>query len=239
MYAHNIVMAIAPLLLLASADLQLDNDDVPNACKDICQPIVTLTQRCEVDLRGDDNDRNENRLEAQCVCTNDSFDVASIAALCHDCIRQNIRSDNDNDDDDDDDDDDNDWDDSDLENVADILYTCGWSTTSYASSASTAADSITVSATAPTAVSQLTTTIVPGSTNTANANTGSGSNTASAGSSNTASADSSATTSDSDDSASTTSDSASQASETDNAAAALAPLGVAGLAVAGAFAMLL
>ncbi|KAK7423816.1 hypothetical protein QQZ08_008859 [Neonectria magnoliae] len=234
MYAHNIALAIAPLVLLASADLQLDNDDVPNACRDICQPIVTLTQRCEVDLRGDDDtDRNENRLEAQCVCTNDSFDVASIAALCHDCVRQNIRNNDNNDDDDDDDDDDDwdDWDDGDLEEIRDILYTCGWSTTSYVSASSTAADSITVDATAPTALSQLTTTIVPGSTKTGGANSKSGSDAATA-------TDGASATDSSDDGASATTDSAAQASETDNAAPALAPFGVAGVVVAGVFAFL-
>ncbi|KAK7409109.1 hypothetical protein QQX98_008717 [Neonectria punicea] len=235
MYAHNVALAIAPLVLLASADLQLDNDDVPNACRDICQPIVTLTQRCEVDLRGnDDTDRNENRLEAQCVCTNDSFDVASIAALCHDCMRQNIRNNDNNDDDDDNDD--NDWDDADLEEMREILYTCGWSTTSYVSASSTAANGITVDATAPTALSQLTTTIVPGSTKTGSASskTGSGTETAAAS----ATDDASATDSSSDDSASATTDSAAQASETDNAAPALAPFGVAGVVVAGVFAFL-
>ncbi|KAL6400287.1 CAP22 protein [Ilyonectria robusta] len=93
MYANKIALAIAPLLLLARADLQLDNDDVPTACRAICRPIVTLTNACEVDLSGsDDTDRNENRLEAQCICTNDSFDVGHIAALCADCMRQNFRT---------------------------------------------------------------------------------------------------------------------------------------------------
>ncbi|KAH7129411.1 hypothetical protein B0J13DRAFT_611186 [Dactylonectria estremocensis] len=243
MYANKIALAVAPLLLaVARADLQLDNDDVPNACKAICKPIVTLTQACEVDLSGsDDTDRNENRLEAQCICTNDSFDVANIAALCADCMRQSYQnndSNDDNDDDDDDDDDDN-WDYADLEEMRDILSTCGWPTSSYASASSTAADGITVDATAPTALSQLTTTIVPGSTR---SGSGSGSGTTATVSVNptaTGSAGSNdAASSTGSDAASSASESAAQASETDNAAAALAPLGVAGFAVAGAFLML-
>lgn len=119
MYANKVALAIAPLFLLARADLQLDNDDVPTACRSICGPIVTLTNACEVDLSGsDDTDRNENRLEAQCICTNDSFDVGHIAALCADCMRQNFRSQDNDDDDNDNDDDDNDnddWDYADLE----------------------------------------------------------------------------------------------------------------------------
>ncbi|KAH7122948.1 hypothetical protein EDB81DRAFT_872576 [Dactylonectria macrodidyma] len=241
MYANKIALAVAPLLLaVAHADLQLDNDDVPNACKAICKPIVTLTQACEVDLSGsDDTDRNENRLEAQCVCTNDSFDVANIAGLCADCMRQN-NNDN-NDDDDDDDDDDNDWDDGDLSEIRDILSTCGWPTSSYASASSTVADGITVDATAPTALSQLTTTIVPGSTR---SGSGSGSGTTATGSANptqtgsTSGSNDDTASSTGSDAASSASESAAQASETDNAAAALAPLGVAGFAVAGAFLML-
>lgn len=101
----TIALAMAPLALLARADVHLDQDDVPTACDSICDPIVQLSRRCDVDLRSD-NDRDENLLEMQCVCTNDSFDVAKIAALCADCMRQNVQSNRDNDGDDDDDDDD-------------------------------------------------------------------------------------------------------------------------------------
>ncbi|KAH6989534.1 hypothetical protein BKA56DRAFT_629325 [Ilyonectria sp. MPI-CAGE-AT-0026] len=244
MYANKIALAIAPLLLLARADLQLDNDDVPTACRAICRPIVTLTNACEVDLSGsDDTDRNENRLEAQCICTNDSFDVGHIAALCADCMRQNFRErdnnddDNDNDDDDDNDDWNDDWDYADLEEVKDILITCGWTISSYASASSTEADGITVDATAPTALSQLTTTIVPGSIRTKNSGTATASSTAS-GATATSSGSSGSSSDDSSSSGSTASNSAAQASQTDNAAPALAPLGVAGFAVAGAVLMM-
>lgn len=96
--------ALTPLLLLARADMQLDNDDVPSACSTICKPVVDLTQACEVDLSGDNNDRTEDRLEAQCVCTNDSFNVSRITALCASCMSQNVNNNDDDDDDDDNDD---------------------------------------------------------------------------------------------------------------------------------------
>lgn len=101
MYTSTIALAIAPLLLLARADVSLDRDDIPRECDTICNPIVDLTRACDTDLRGD-RDRDEDRLEAQCVCTNDSFNVARVAALCADCIHQNAPRDRDDDDDDDD-----------------------------------------------------------------------------------------------------------------------------------------
>ncbi|KAH6886396.1 hypothetical protein B0T10DRAFT_608061 [Thelonectria olida] len=247
MHSQKIALALTPLFLLARADIQLDNDDVPTACATICKPVVDLTRACEVDLRGDSNDRTEDRLEAQCVCTNDSFNVSRITALCADCMRQNV---NNNDNDDDDDDDDNDIDDGDLEDINDIMYTCGFASSSYASGSSTLAASITVNATAPTASSQLTTTIVPGNTASdrqVTTVTGSGTTLTSTGSATaeaTGTDESSSTNSDdSGSSATATDDSASgtasaSASATDNVANVVGPAGLAGAAVVGAFMML-
>lgn len=111
MLTNNIILALAPLALLARASVEFDFDDVPRACRDLCRPVDRLVDSCEVDLDdGDDDDDREDLLEWQCVCTNDSFDVASIAALCADCMKQNISRD-----DDDDDDDDDDYDEEDLD----------------------------------------------------------------------------------------------------------------------------
>ncbi|KAJ4171130.1 hypothetical protein NW754_007275 [Fusarium falciforme] len=209
----NIALALAPLLYLARADVSLDRDDIPRACDAICDPIVELTRKCDTDLRGD-RDREEDRLEAQCVCTNDSFDVGRIAALCADCIRQNWRDN----DDDDDDDDQRDH----MEDIDDILYTCGFSSTSYvASSASAIVASITVEATRPTDANQLTTTIVGG--------------TAARGTDSAATATRNSNDNTDDNSASATNDSSSP--DETNAAAGLAPYGV-GAAVVGAALML-
>lgn len=145
MHFSNTLLSVASLALLARADIGFDIDDTPRQCRDICQPVRDLSDRCDdVDLPGDDNDREEDRLEAQCFCSNDSFDVANVAALCQDCIRQN-RNNDDNDDA---------W-----EDINEIVRTCGFSSTSYASAAATSfLQSVTVTATRPTATSQLTTT---------------------------------------------------------------------------------
>lgn len=85
---------------------ELNADDVPTACSTICQPMVQLTNTCDVDpnesaerklrLRADtDGDADgksaeaDEAVEAQCICSNKSFNVASVAALCASCIAQN------------------------------------------------------------------------------------------------------------------------------------------------------
>ncbi|EKJ69809.1 hypothetical protein FPSE_10009 [Fusarium pseudograminearum CS3096] len=217
MYTSTIALAIAPLLLLARADVSLDRDDIPRACDAICNPIVDLTRACDTDLRGD-RDREEDRLEAQCVCTNDSFNVARVAALCAGCIHQNAPRDNDDDDDDDRRDD--------TKDIDDILYTCGFSSTTYvASAASAAVSGVSVDATRPTDASQLTTTIIAGATGTRGSsdpsNTGSSGGNGGSGNSNNNNNDASAT------------NSAASPDET-NAAAAMAPVAFVGAAVGAA-----
>jgi hypothetical protein len=220
MYTSTIALAIAPLLLLARADVSLDRDDIPRACDTICNPIVDLTRACDTDLRGD-RDREEDRLEAQCVCTNDSFNVARVASLCADCIHQNAPRDNDDDDDDDDDRRD------DTKDIDDILYTCGFSSTTYvASAASAAVSGVTVDATRPTDASQLTTTIIAGATGTRGSSDPS--NTDSSG----GNGGSGGSGSGSNNDASATNDAASP--DETNAAAAMAPAAFVGAAVGAA-----
>ncbi|KAM0237461.1 hypothetical protein ACHAP5_009012 [Fusarium lateritium] len=215
MYTSTIALAIAPLLYLARADVSLDRDDIPRECDTICDPIVQLSRTCDTDLRGD-RDREEDRLEVQCVCTNDSFNVGRIAALCADCIHQNAPQDRDDDDDDDDIRDE-------TENIDDILFTCGFSSTTYvASAASAAVSGVSVDASRPTDASQLTTTIAGG---TRTRDTSDPTNTSGSGGSG-------GNSNNNDDNASATND-ASSPDET-NAAAAMAPVGVLGAVVGAA-----
>lgn len=96
---------LAALACLTHAE-ELKASDVPSACKAICGPIVTLTNTCDVNpdsetrrRRGlrhradDDNgaadDESDEVVEAQCICSNTSFNVRSVAALCAACIAQN------------------------------------------------------------------------------------------------------------------------------------------------------
>ncbi|KAH7364050.1 hypothetical protein BKA65DRAFT_490304 [Rhexocercosporidium sp. MPI-PUGE-AT-0058] len=67
---------------------ELDSKDVPTACTTICKPIVDLTSTCDVD-NDTDKTESDDAIEATCICSNTSFNVASIAALCASCISQN------------------------------------------------------------------------------------------------------------------------------------------------------
>lgn len=92
----SVALAVAPLTLLSNAqqqkvpDVKLDMGDVPTPCKTICQPLGTLSDDCDTDLMSD-IDRDENLLQNQCVCTNNSFDVNKVAGLCQDCMHQSVQ----------------------------------------------------------------------------------------------------------------------------------------------------
>ena len=96
---------LAAIASLAYAE-ELKAGDVPSACKAMCGPIVTLTNTCDVNPdsetkrrrlrhRADDgndaaaDDESDEVVEAQCICSNTSFNVRSVAALCAACISQN------------------------------------------------------------------------------------------------------------------------------------------------------
>ncbi|KAJ3946030.1 uncharacterized protein N0V96_004382 [Colletotrichum fioriniae] len=143
MHFNRVALSLAAVAFV-KADLQLDNDDIPTQCQAVCRPIYDLGQACEVNDDLVNDDLTEDRLEAQCVCTNNSINVSQYAALCASCMDQNVR------------------DRDDLDDINDILRTCGFASTSYASTASYASTTPSVSAARPTASAQLTTTITPG-----------------------------------------------------------------------------
>ncbi|KAF2193595.1 hypothetical protein K469DRAFT_541092, partial [Zopfia rhizophila CBS 207.26] len=116
---------------------ELNAADVPSACTTICKPIVQLTNACDVDpgkVNDDDNDgpESDEAIEAQCICSNKSFNVGSIAALCASCIQQNG----------------NGTAEADMDK---IMSACSFSSTSYSQSATALVAQITVSATKPVA----------------------------------------------------------------------------------------
>lgn len=96
-----ILLAGVASLLSHSMAEELDAKDVPASCKTICQPIVDLSNTCDIDpkenktkdRRGDFllaiRSKAEEAVEANCICTNKSFDVATVMALCASCMAQN------------------------------------------------------------------------------------------------------------------------------------------------------
>ncbi|POR35590.1 Protein CAP22 [Tolypocladium paradoxum] len=162
----TLALAVAPLLLVVHASADIEIGDVPASCKTICGPIAQLSDDCDPDLQSG-SDRDEDLLEAQCVCTNKSFDVAKIAALCADCMHQSAKQGRRDDDEDDDQ--------EDLvgelpfndrlrsADIDDLLATCGFSSTTYSAAATSEVQNIRVVATAPTDIKQLTTTLTSSS----------------------------------------------------------------------------
>lgn len=73
-----------PALCLAFATLgytqDVDSDDIPSQCRSVCDPIVSLTERCDREDNGD-GDRRLN-----CVCTGP--DASSQIPLCAACYAQ-------------------------------------------------------------------------------------------------------------------------------------------------------
>ncbi|KAK1967813.1 hypothetical protein LY78DRAFT_544195, partial [Colletotrichum sublineola] len=141
MHFNRVALSLAAAAAYVQADLQLDNDDIPTQCGAVCRPIYDLGQACEVNDDLINNDLTEDRLEAQCFCTNNSINVSQYAALCASCMEQNIR------------------DRDDLDDINDILRTCGFASTTYVATASYASTTPSVSAVRPTNSAQLTTTI--------------------------------------------------------------------------------
>lgn len=84
--------AFGPLLLalpaLVLSDYQLAEGDVPQPCNSICEPVVNLTSTCDAGGNSSVSSEDKELLEKQCICLNDSFDVANRTSLCASCIGQ-------------------------------------------------------------------------------------------------------------------------------------------------------
>lgn len=98
----TILLTSLAAVIPATLSEELRAADVPSACTAICQPIVDLTNTCDIDPNEMDMDNDNRRrlrlrqtgesdeaIEANCICTNKSFDVAGVMGLCASCISQN------------------------------------------------------------------------------------------------------------------------------------------------------
>ncbi|OBR04316.1 CAP22 protein [Colletotrichum higginsianum IMI 349063] len=166
MHFNCITLSLAAAAFV-QAGIQFDSDEIPRQCNAVCRPIFSLTQACKVN---DNlvNNLTKDQLEAQCVCTNNSINVAQYAALCASCTEQNIEDVGDVGDLDDG---------SSLEkrllqskevqkntpDINDIMRTCGFASTLYVATASYASTTPSVSAARLSNSAHLTTTITPGS----------------------------------------------------------------------------
>ncbi|KAH1546438.1 hypothetical protein KXX57_003720 [Aspergillus fumigatus] len=153
-------LALSGLMLASNIALaaELDRDDVPDRCWDVCSPVVGIAQQC------DNTHRDDDRAEMNCICNSNR--APTLVPLCEACIsqfRNDTRNGTHHDDDDDHDHDDhrrphdND--------AYDILTSCSFSTTTYNAAAATSI------------LSTATGSITPTATNNASGSTGSGGNT--------------------------------------------------------------
>lgn len=82
-------LALTFLLAQATADLDVDAQDVPVACQAICRPTLELSRTCDIDDDLVGGDVAELQGEQACYCQNQSFDVGRMTALCQSCMQQN------------------------------------------------------------------------------------------------------------------------------------------------------
>ncbi|KAF5711990.1 hypothetical protein FMUND_8672 [Fusarium mundagurra] len=142
MHSAILLAALVAFIPTAFAE-ELSADDVPAACKTICQPIVNLTNACDIDPKGPekhsdrrrdlvilDHEDDDEPIEAACICTNKSFDVEGVMGLCASCMAQNSK---------------------DTEDIDKIMSQCSFLSTSYIRAATSVVSGIEVQATKPAA----------------------------------------------------------------------------------------
>ncbi|KAK1975043.1 hypothetical protein LZ30DRAFT_375835 [Colletotrichum cereale] len=147
MHAKAVAITLAAAAVVR-ADLRINNNDIPQDCSAICRPIRDLGNICTVNFNigqgGNNNsDQTQDELNAQCVCTNNSFDLKNLAGQCNACMIEKVPQDQQRS----------------LEGINSIMSVCELpSASGYASSSTSLANTVIVLATRLTASSQLTTT---------------------------------------------------------------------------------
>lgn len=91
------IVALSAIAAVVNADLRLNTNDIPSDCTAICRPIRDLGNICTVNFipgqTNNNSDQLQDELDAQCVCTNSSFDVKNLAAQCSSCMNEKVASD--------------------------------------------------------------------------------------------------------------------------------------------------
>ncbi|KAH8756128.1 hypothetical protein F5883DRAFT_430155 [Diaporthe sp. PMI_573] len=140
-----ILLSIITSPLAVRAGLQLDYADVPAPCVQTCRPVAEISGICDVDADFDDNNTEvEDLMKLQCICTNRSFDVAGLTALCASCIDQNgLPSDKEDN----------------MDDIGEIMARYGFPNVTWTPEVDPAANNVSVSASRLTASAQLTTSV--------------------------------------------------------------------------------
>ncbi|KAK1954536.1 hypothetical protein LY78DRAFT_697731 [Colletotrichum sublineola] len=147
MHAKAVALSLAAAAVVR-ADLRINNNDIPQDCSAICRPVRDLGNICTVNFNfngqpNNNSDQTQDDLDAQCVCTNNSFDLKNLGPQCNACMIDKVPSDQQRS----------------LEGIQSIMSVCQLpSASGYVSSSTSVANTVIVLATRLTASSQLTTT---------------------------------------------------------------------------------
>jgi len=91
MHSKNILLAASVLALASSAEI--DRDDIPAPCQQVCYPLVALARQC-------DRDNSDDRAELNCICSSTNPNAREQLPICDACVRMyDSDTDDDNDDD--------------------------------------------------------------------------------------------------------------------------------------------
>ncbi|KAF1981412.1 hypothetical protein K402DRAFT_408485 [Aulographum hederae CBS 113979] len=80
-------MSMMPGMEMGGMEGMFDMSSVAPACMDICMPMVQLTEECDPNMMI--MGKEGGAANVDCVCKNESFDVAVIGGLCSSCLMMN------------------------------------------------------------------------------------------------------------------------------------------------------
>lgn len=95
------------LAALGAAETTVDADDVPMACRNICQATIDLSRRCELQADNDNSNEDDDIVYNNCFCKEPSAQAR--ISECATCVKANGMA-NANDD----------------NEVAELMRDCGW-----------------------------------------------------------------------------------------------------------------
>lgn len=78
------LLAVSSLLLLGNVGhslARLDESRVPSQCKDICEPVVQASQKCDKDV-------HDRKTRMDCKCTWINLKTSGTVSKCNRCMHQ-------------------------------------------------------------------------------------------------------------------------------------------------------
>ncbi|CAK4034835.1 Hypothetical predicted protein [Lecanosticta acicola] len=86
MFSPRLLLTLAATALLAVHAQNIDDNDIPNQCRDTCRPVKRLSDGCRKNNNGNDDFSNPGF--AQCVCNSPTSKDDIVT--CNNCVIQNL-----------------------------------------------------------------------------------------------------------------------------------------------------